>query len=95
MANVAVNLYKDKPKSCQGRNGSRSVYGRKAYEIHDFDFTEESRKAYDKRKPTHNVMINGKLQDNPYNIPMEREQRKTDTYMGKYKDSCRNEGANG
>ena len=94
MANILMNLNKNKPKSCQGRNGSRSVYGRKAYDVADVDFTDDSRKEYEKRKPKHGIRVNGKWVTQP-----EREKQKQVNApaisMGQFKDSCRSEGRDG
>ncbi|MCP3684795.1 MAG: hypothetical protein GY861_19170 [bacterium] len=84
MANILMDLNKNKPKSCQGRNGSRSVYGRKAYTVPDMEeFSEESRKAFDKRqkkkaKPKKKKQVNA-----PH------------VSMGQYKETHRSEGSDG
>lgn len=60
------------------------------------EFTEESRRKFDKRKPTHGIKVNGKwVQENPYGIQIVDPQRKTTAYMGKYKETHRSEGSDG
>jgi len=88
-----MNLNKNKPKSCNSRHVPECV-SRKLRALPDFEFTEESRKRFDKTKKTYGIRVNGKWVYQP-----EREKKKQvnapHVSMGKFKDSCRSEGNDG
>jgi len=92
MANILMDLNKDKPKSCNSRHVPECV-SRKLRALPDFEFTEESRKRFDKTKKTYGIRVNGKWVYQPERPVKER--KTPEIYKGQYKDSCRSEGNDG
>jgi hypothetical protein len=92
MSNVVMNLYKDKPKSCNSRHVPENV-SRKLRALPDFEFTDESRKEFNATKKTYGIRVNGKWVYQP-ETPV-KERKSPEIYKGQFKDSCRSEGNDG